>query len=157
MARIASAAFAFAATVALFGASDALAQAASGTLRLAGTVASSCTVAVTDLNQALNLVAGETAKQVGTVVENCNSGTGYTVSVASTGKGTMTSTGTGTVPVSFTLGYDGQSSALASNLVLTRNGAQFAKSVPVTVTIPANAQRIAGSYSDTLTITIAAK
>lgn len=136
---------------------EASAQAASGTIRLGGSVAVNCTVAVTDLGVGLNLVGGESAKQVGTVVENCNSGTGYSITVASAGKGKMTSTGTGTVPVDFTIGYDGQSKDLASDLVLTRAGAQFAKSVPVTVTIPANAQRIAGSYSDTLTVTIAAK
>jgi spore coat protein U-like protein len=143
--------------MALFGSVTAQAQSATGTIRLMGTVAVNCTVAVTDLSPSLNLVGGETAKQVGTVVENCNSGTGYTVSVASAGKGTLTSTGSGTQPVSFTLGYDGQSSSLSSDLTLNRSTAQFGKSVPVTVTIPANAQRIAGSYSDTLTITIAAK
>jgi spore coat protein U-like protein len=132
-------------------------QSSSGTLRLNGTVAPSCTVAVTDLGQSLNLVAGETGKQVGTVVENCNAGGGYTLSVASAGQGSLTSSGAGTAPVAFSLGYDGQSSALTSTLTLSRAGASFARAVPVTVNVPASAQRAAGSYSDTLTITIAAK
>ncbi len=158
MARIASlAAAALAvATVAGFAAS-ANAQAASGTIRLQGSVAVNCTVAVTDLNQSLNLVQGETARQVGTVVENCNSGTGYTISVSSANNGQLTSTGTGTVPIAFTLGYDGQSSNLSSTLELNRSGAQFGKNVPVTVTIPAASDRIAGTYNDTITVTIAAR
>lgn len=158
MARIASLAAALAAAAAIAGAaSGANAQAASGTIRLSGTVAVNCTVAVTDLNQSLNLVAGETSKQVGSVIENCNSGTGYTITVASANTGRLTSTGTGTSPVSFTLGYDGQSSTLATALSLTRSTAQFAKTVPVTVTIPAAANRIAGTYTDTLTVTIDAR
>lgn len=158
MARIASfAAAALAvATVAGF-AATASAQATSGTIRLQGTVALACTVSVTDLNQSLNLVQGETNKQVGSVVETCNSGTGYSITVTSANNGTLTSTGNGTQPIAFTLGYDGQSSNLNSGLQLTRSSAQFDKTVPVTVTVPAASNRIAGTYNDTITVTIAAR
>lgn len=157
MARIASLAAAVTAVAVAGLSATANAQATSGTIRLQGTVPLNCTVTVTDLNQPLNLVQGETLRQVGTVVENCNSGTGYTISIASSNRGTLTSTGTGTQPIAFSVGYDSQSSDMTSGLDLNRNTAQFNRTVPVTVSIPASNTRIAGTYNDTLTITIAAR
>jgi len=138
-------------------AGTAMAAGASGTVQLKGTVALSCTVAVTDLNQTLNLTGGESNKQVGTVVENCNSGTGYNITVSSSNGGTLTAPGNGTQPINYTASYDGQSGSLSGSLVVARQNAQFNKSAALSVTIPANAQAIAGSYSDTVTITIASK
>ncbi|MBP2311040.1 spore coat protein U domain-containing protein [Azospirillum soli] len=141
---------------ALAGAAVAPAIAATtGTVKLSGTVALNCSVAVTDLNQALNLVGGESARQVGTVVENCNSGTGYSISISSANGGLLKNENSGSV--SYRVGYDGQNNNLTGGLSVTRSTAQFAKSVPLTVSLDANGNAIAGNYSDTVTITIAAK
>ena len=134
----------------------ALADSTSGTVALKGTVALVCTVGVTDLNQSLNLTGGESNKSVGSIVENCNSGTGYNISVTSANAGKLKAA-SGTAEISYTVGYDGQSGGLASALTVARSTAQFAKTSALNVTVPANAQAIAGNYSDTVTITIAAK
>ena len=132
----------------------ALADSVSGTIALRGTVPLICTVAVTDLNQSLNLVGGENGRQVGTVVENCNSGTGYTVSLSPSNAGKLKAAN-GQIP--YTVSYDGQAGSLGSQMQVTRATAQFAKTSTLNITVPANAQAIAGDYSDMVTITIAAK
>src|ERR1700760_3345012 len=89
----------------------ALADSVSGTIALRGTVPLICTVGVTDLNQSLSLVASETNKQVGSVIENCNSGTGYTISLSFDNAGKLKA---GNAQIAYTVGYDGQSGSLAS-------------------------------------------
>ncbi|TWB13000.1 spore coat protein U-like protein [Nitrospirillum amazonense] len=126
--------------------------AASGTIQLNSTVAQTCTVSVTDAGAQLNILTGSNVVTVGSVVETCNDGAGYQISVSSANGGTLKSAATGAQPVSYTPIYDGQSSGSSVNVV--RSSAQFNKTATVAVTVPANAQAIAGSYTDTLTITI---
>ena len=151
MRKIILAAAAFAALLS----TPALAQ-SNGAVALKGTVPLVCTVGVTDMNQSLNLTGGESNKSVGSIVENCNSGTGYNITVSSSNAGKLKAA-SGTAEISYTVGYDGQSGGLTSNMTVARSGAQFSKTSALNVTVPANAQAIAGSYSDTVTITIAAK
>ena len=141
---------------ALAGAAAAPATAAtSGTVKLQGTVALNCTVAVTDLNQSLNLVSGESARQVGEVKETCNSGTGYSISISSANGGVLKNENSGSVR--YQVAYDGQANYLTTALAVPRATAQFGKTIPLTVSLDGSANAIAGSYSDTVTITIAAK
>ncbi|TWB32803.1 hypothetical protein [Nitrospirillum viridazoti] len=128
----------------------------SGSIKLSGTVIQSCTVAVTDAGATLNILSGSSNVAVGSVVENCNDGAGYTITVASANNGTLKSSATGAQAVSYTTTYDGTNGS-GSSFAVTRSGAQFNKTSNVSVTVPANAQAIAGSYADTLTITIAGK
>ena len=129
--------------------------ATSGSVKLQGSVALNCSVEVNDLKQALNLVGGESARQVGTVVETCNSGTGYSISISSANGGTLKNENNGSV--SYRVGYDGQNNELTTAMSVPRATAQFGKNVPLTVSLNGSDKAIAGSYSDTLTITIAAK
>jgi spore coat protein U-like protein len=128
---------------------------ADGSVALKGKVNLVCTIGVTDLNQSLNLTGGESNKSVGTMVENCNSGNGYTVSLSSANNGSLKSA-TGNATIAYTASYDGNNVS-GSQTQIVRQGANFSKNTSLTVSIPANAQAIAGDYSDTLTITIAAK
>ncbi|HYE01546.1 MAG TPA: spore coat protein U domain-containing protein [Alphaproteobacteria bacterium] len=134
----------------------ALANNASGQVKLKGTVALTCTVAVQDMNESLDLVNGEANQSVGTVVETCNSGSGYTISLSSSNGGALVSD-TGTAPVAYSVSYDGQGGSLGSALSVSRNGAQFGRQATLAVNVQGNAQALAGNYSDTVTITIAAK
>ncbi|WP_207480619.1 spore coat protein U domain-containing protein [Arenibaculum pallidiluteum] len=143
-----------AAVAALIALSGTALAATSGTIRLNGTVSATCSIAVTDGNQTLNLTGGENDKQVGTVVESCNSGAGYTVTVSSSNGGQLRN---GNATVGYTLRYDTQSGNLNGPLAVSRDQAQFGKTVTVGVSLPANANAVAGSYSDTVTISIAAK
>ena len=136
-------------------ASAAISASASGTLQLRGTVALSCTIAVQDLGQALSLTAGESGKTVGSVTENCNSGSGYKITLASANAGKLKS---GNFTIDYTVSYDNNNAAaLSSQMVVDRATAQFNKKSDVKVTVPASSQYIAGDYADTVTITIAAK
>ncbi|TWB47563.1 spore coat protein U domain-containing protein [Nitrospirillum viridazoti] len=146
------AAAALIAAVSLAAAPAFAAAGASGTIQLNSTVAQTCTVSVTDAGTQLNILTGSNAVTVGSVVETCNDGAGYQISVQSANGGTLKSNATGAQPVSYTPIYDGQSSGSSVNVV--RSSAQFNKTATVAVTVPANAQAIAGSYTDTLTITI---
>ncbi|ASG19730.1 hypothetical protein [Nitrospirillum viridazoti] len=157
MIRIAAAAATVLFSGALFAAAPAFAAAgASGTIQLNSSVAQTCTVAVTDAGATLNILSGSSNVAVGSVVENCNDGAGYTITVASANNGTLKSSATGAQAVSYTTTYDGTNGS-GSSFAVTRSGAQFNKTSNVSVTVPANAQAIAGSYADTLTITIAGK
>lgn len=158
MARTAASALAAAlvAGTALIAATGAQA-AASGTIRLQGSVAVDCAVTVTDNAVALNLTGGESNRAVGQVVETCNSGTGYTISITSANNGSLASAGTGTAPIAYTVGYDGTNGSLNAPLVASRNQAQFGRAATLTVSVPASTQYIAGTYQDTVTVTIAAR
>ncbi|HYE53157.1 MAG TPA: hypothetical protein VEB20_26395, partial [Azospirillaceae bacterium] len=90
-------------------AAPAVAQ-SSGSVVLKGNVPLNCTVSVSDLNQSLNLNGGETDKQVGTVVENCNSGTGYNISLTSSNAGKLKNTRGD--EISYSVKYDGNGGAL---------------------------------------------
>ncbi|WP_044558555.1 spore coat protein U domain-containing protein [Azospirillum sp. B4] len=125
---------------------------ASGSIQLNSTVAQTCTVSVTDAGAQLNILSGSSAVTVGSVVENCNDGAGYQISVSSANGGNLKSSATGAQPISYTPIYDGQSAGSSVNVV--RSAAAFNKTATVAVTVPANAQAIAGAYTDTLTITI---
>jgi spore coat protein U-like protein len=135
-------------------AAPALAQSANGSIQLRGNVALSCTIAVTDLSQSLSLKAGETSKSVGTVSETCNSSNGYKITLASSNSGKLKS---GNNEISYQVAYDTSSGSLTSQMVVDRASAQFGKSSALKVTIPASDQYIAGDYTDTITVTIAAK
>ncbi|HYC02928.1 MAG TPA: hypothetical protein VED40_06525 [Azospirillaceae bacterium] len=135
--------------------SGAAAAQSTGSIILKGNVPLNCTVAVTDLNQSLNLNGGENDKQVGSIVENCNSGTGYNISVSSTNAGRLkNSLGN---EIGYQVKYDGNGGTLTSALQVTRTGAQFGKTSPLAVSLQGSPQYIAGNYADTVTITITAK
>lgn len=145
---------ALAATVATLAAAPALAQNANGSIQLRGNVALSCTISVQDLGQALSLKNGENQKTVGNVTENCNSGTGYKITLASANSGKLKS---GNFTIDYQVNYDNQGGALTSQMVVDRANAQFNKRADLKVTVPASDQYIAGDYADTITVTIAAK
>lgn len=141
-----------AAAALLFGA--AAEASTSGTIQLKGSVAKTCTISVSDVNATLDIVGGENSRSVGTVVENCNSGSGYDITITSANSGALRA---GNATVNYSVVYDNQTQTLGSPWTVNRNSAQFGKQVTVGVTIPARPNAVAGSYTDTLTIQIAAK
>ncbi|WP_348770845.1 spore coat protein U domain-containing protein [Niveispirillum sp. SYP-B3756] len=147
-------AFALTVVTAAAFAAPALAQNANGTIQLRGNVALSCTIAVTDLSQSLSLKTGENAKTVGNVTETCNSGNGYKITLASTNAGKLKS---GNNEIAYQVNYDNQAGALTTQMIVDRASAQFNKKSDLKVTVPASTTYIAGDYSDSITVTIAAK
>lgn len=129
-------------------------------LDLVGLVPSNCTIAVSATAKAssLDLKGGETDVVVGTVTENCSSNKGYTVSVTSQNGGQLRSGGASAPFVNYSARYDDATGSLAaSGLDTKRNQAAFNRQRSLLVSLPANPQAIAGSYSDSVTFVIAAK
>ncbi len=140
----------------------AFAQAASGTINIGGTVATACTVTVNTAAAAATLpltTAGSQTVTVGSVVESCNTPNGYTISL--TARSTLASSTTGaSSAISYTASYNGGSSnALSgSGQGFTRNAPSFSTTaLPLAVTFTGNPNLVAATYSDTITVTIAAR
>lgn len=135
------------------------ASSASGQIQLSGSVANICTLAVTATAKATNLdiLGGETNAVVGTISEDCNSGNGYTVSLTSTNSGKLTSSANGSTPTTYTAAYDNGTGSIATKITADRNSHQFGRQGQVQVSFAGNSQAVAGSYTDTLNIVIAAK
>jgi hypothetical protein len=132
-----------------------------GSITLQGSVAATTSITVTAQAgyNSLNLHATQSNLLVATVNEQNNTAAGYTVTLASNNSGKLKNGALG--EVTYTARYNGSSVSLSSSPVtITTQGAQSAvvdlnKNLDVSYTgIPA-AQLMAGTYSDTLTFTIA--
>ncbi|MGF1454957.1 MAG: spore coat protein U domain-containing protein [Alphaproteobacteria bacterium] len=145
------------ATAALFGAaSTAEAARTTGKVELKGSVATVCEVTVTDLKADLNLTRGEKGKKVASVEEHCNDHDGYTITFDSSNNGSLKSKDNDRI--AYTVNYDNQSrKSLNNDLTLRRNSAQFRKNHDLFINIDASNTRVAGDYSDSITVEIRAK
>lgn len=130
----------------------------SDTLKINGTVAAVCTVSVEDMNQSLNLVSGANKTVVGKITETCNAASGYTIRIASANAGKLVNAANGNAKVDYTVDYDSRQNAqLNSELVQNYGNTQAYGTVKdLKVSVPGNANRVAGAYADTITVTIAA-
>ncbi len=127
-----------------------------GSIGISGRVDPNCYVVVTDQNRTLNLVGGTTNLTVARIGERCNSSRGYTVTFNSLNGGAVVNANGSRI--AYTMRYDGQTRSLTSSHVRTRNGPQnTVRTRDFQVTVPANAQALAGTYTDTITVTIAAR
>ncbi len=127
-----------------------------GTIRLQGTVQDVCQVSVTDAGVNLDLEAGERAREVATINETCNDYDGYTISFASSNKGKLKSNDG--VTIDYTIDYDKSRNArLNRTLNVQRSKAQFRQTYPLKVSLDSSNSRIAGTYTDTVTVTVRAK
>ena len=138
--------------------------ASSGTLQLSGTVAAVNDLVVTanaSNNTSLNILSGETAKNVASVAETSNNGSGYTISLSSVNGGQLKHATNATKKTNYTVSYGGGSYNQPSTTPTTVKsvsslGALTTNTSQVLVTVTALAGAPAGTYSDTLTLTIAA-
>jgi hypothetical protein len=134
---------------------------ASAKLDLQGSVAMNCTIAVAPTAKAtsLDIKGGEVGTTVGTVTEDCNSVTGYNVTLTSQNLGQLrTNANDATAPLAaYTVAYSDATGSISSALQASRNQAMFSYVNNLVVNIPANAQAVAGNYADSVTLQIAAK
>lgn len=136
--------------------SAAVAAGASGTVELIGTVPVRCEVTIRNLDGALDLVAGETAKPVAEIVETCNEPAGYTIGFASGNAGDLVSQDG--IRVDYRIDYDTAANVdLAVDLTLDRGEARFDFARPLRVSVDPAGGRLAGTYSDIITVTVAAR
>ncbi|QJE73510.1 hypothetical protein HHL28_10775 [Aerophototrophica crusticola] len=144
--------------VALAGLMSAGQVAAQGTVRLAGSVNPNCNLQVQDLGATLNITGGSTLVRVGSIREYCNDKDGLTLTFTSSNGGALV--GESGFRAGYSISYAGTSNwqALSVPYVVTRNNKQTNEPWrDLYVSLPANAQAHAGSYRDTVTVTIAAR
>ncbi|WP_207762328.1 spore coat protein U domain-containing protein [Niveispirillum lacus] len=123
-----------------------------------GTVETNCTVQVSQTStNSIDLVRGTSRLNVARVREHCNLGNGFKISITSANAGSLMDAAGNKVP--YTISYDNSGvRSLAAGVVLTRTSpALVVTTKNFTVTVPAKADAIAGSYADTITISIAAR
>jgi hypothetical protein len=138
--------------------------ASSGTLVLSGTVplVNDLVVAANGTNNtSLNISGGESARLVASVAETSNNATGYTITLASANGGQLTNTADATKKTSYQVSYNGggyaqPSAAAATVKSVSSLGAQTTNTSAVRVNVTAYPGAPAGTYSDTLTLTIVA-
>jgi spore coat protein U-like protein len=146
-------------TAALFVATQAQAGSdTSDTLKINGTVSSVCTVSIEDMSQTLNLVQGANKTVVGKITETCNAASGYTIRIASANAGKLVNAANGNAKVDYTVDYDNRQNAQLNSELVQNYGNQQAYGAvkELKVSVSGNANRVAGAYADTLTVTIAA-
>lgn len=149
-------------TTALF--AQATLAASSGTLLLRGTVGVVNDIVVTPEgtdNVNLNILAGETNKLVGSATEKSNNLLGYKIMISSPTAGQLRHTVDATKQTAYTISYNG-AAAVAPTVagVQVKNVASLSGLTTATSTIRANvtayATAPAGTYEDTLTVSIVA-
>lgn len=138
--------------------------ASSGTLTLRGTVAAVNDVVVTPNgdNLLLNITAGETGKLVASVAETSNNLAGYKIFISSPTGGELRNTSDATKKTTYQIKYNGSATAVTPTVsgaqvknVASLTGLTTANS-NVNVVVAAFATAPAGTYEDTLTVSIQA-
>jgi hypothetical protein len=144
-----------------------LANAAStGSILLSGTVSAQNDIVITangSNNTSLNITAGEVAKNIASVDETSNNATGYKIYMYSNNAGELRHSIDPSKLTTYTISYDGGSYVAPPAIgspVQVKNVSSLAAlttdTSQVLITVAANATAIAGTYSDTLTLSIVA-
>lgn len=137
--------------------------ATTGSLSLSGAVTEGISIVVDSSNgnaAALDLSTSQSTLNIATITENSNSSTGYTISAKSTNAGKLKhSSLSDNVP--YTIKYAGGAAVTlttSDQVVKTQStgGVYTGVSSPVTIQYTGSSGISAGTYSDTITFTIAA-
>ncbi len=138
--------------------------ATSGTLIIQGTVADQYALVITPnaaTYQSLNIVAGSTATNVASVAETANNLNGYKIKLSSANGGELRHTSDATKKTTYTLSYNGATAITPSTTAtvvktVTTLAGLTTNTSAVAVNVAAYASAPAGTYQDTLTISIEA-
>jgi len=131
----------------------------SGQLRIVGEVPAVCTVSVAERGATLDLARGVERVPVATVEERCNTAAGYSVTLSTQNGGQLrTDNGAagGAAGVPYTITYDGATQA-GGSMVANRPASPQPQSRELSVSAAAPDKLQAGTYQDTITVTIAGK
>lgn len=148
----------FLAVVTLLGGTLSAQAAANGSVALKGAMETICFVQINQTyTNSIDLVKGTSNLTVAKVGEKCNLGNGFKVSIISANGGSLTDASGNKVP--YTINYDNSGTkSLSAAVVLTRTSAKRTVSTKnFNVTVPAKLEAVAGSYADTITVSIAAR
>lgn len=139
------------------GSAHAASSSSSGQIKLTGSMPLICGVSVDTKNTTIDIQNGANKQVVAEITETCNDYQGYTISFTSANNGAMVQSDGGQ-SVDYTVNYDTASNASLKNaLQLDRSTAAYGDKHDLAVTMPASNDRAAGTYSDTVTVQIAAR
>ena len=133
-----------------------------GSITISGVVPGATAIVVTPVNgyNTLDLTASPVDKVVANVQEMNNTTLGYKVSLTSSNSGQLSNGKIGSLP--YTAKYNSTAVTLSSTPVVVTNAGpsnvlvNVTKAFSISYTGASSAQMMAGTYSDTLTFTIAA-
>jgi hypothetical protein len=138
--------------------------ATTGNITVSGSVAQLLSIIVIGVSpySALDLSSSQADLTVANIQERSNSRTGYTVTVSSANSGQLVNAYSGSTPVGFTAKYgSGSSFSLATPSTITDQATpgvyNVIKAFKISYTGAAPETMLEGTYTDTLTFTIAAK
>jgi len=130
-----------------------------GTITIDGSVPSNCQLVVRESGegQRLDILGGVNSLTIGSVGRMCNVGAGYRVTLSSANRGALVNERGDRVTYDIAW-YELGRRTLANDATITVNRADPAvQTRSFRVWVPATPQAIAGNYSDTITLTIAAR
>lgn len=134
--------------------------ATTGTLILQGIVGTTYSISVASQTGAmtLDILNGESAKLVGVATETSNNGAGYKVTMSSANNGELKNSTLD--QVQYKVSYNGGTAVTPSSTAAVVKTSSVPQAAGVTsniaVTFTGKPTAVAGTYSDTLTLTIAA-
>ena len=138
-------------------AGSAMADASSGDIKLNGTMGAICVVDVDAKNTDIDMKDGAKKQVVAEIKETCNDHEGYTITFTSANEGVILHRDSGQ-SVPYTVSYDSSEAAsLAKPLDIVRAKEGYGVEHNLVVDMSGSANRVAGSYGDTITVQIAAK
>ncbi len=129
-------------------------------LTLRGTVAQNCSVSFDTASYTVDLVNGEADSTVATVTEICNDADGYSISLSSANSGVLQNDDNAGDQKAYTISYgsgiSGQS--LSKSRSVSYSSYTAGNAVPLRMDLSAHGAGVlaAGTWSDTVTISIAA-
>ena len=126
-----------------------------GRLDLSGTVLATCDVTIDRSDVQFNPRAGVSSLRVASVTERCNSVGGYQVTISSANSGVLRGTEGSTA--GYTMAYGDVVSKASSPVVVNRAVDAAGRSRDLMITMPAQPGLRAGTYQDTLVLTVAGK
>lgn len=141
------------------GSVSAQAVANNGSITLTGAMETVCYLEIDQTyTDSIDLLKGTTGSfAIATVSEKCNMGNGFTVTVQSANGGSLVDASGNKVP--YTVRYDNSGDqSLQTPVTLTRNNHRASGTTRnFNVKVPAKPDAVAGSYADTITVSIAAR
>ncbi|WP_207476691.1 hypothetical protein [Arenibaculum pallidiluteum] len=127
----------------------------SAVIQLRGIVPQDCSVSVQDRGVVFELGAAAQSRSVAAIEERCNAPAGYTVTLSSRNGGELRPEGGAGAGLPYVMTYDDATPAGAGRVVAARPPGTETKDLYVE-TRPADGLR-AGSYDDTIVVTVEAK
>jgi spore coat protein U-like protein len=128
-----------------------------GRIEIGGTVPANCELTIERSAAAFNPRTGVADLRIASITETCNAAGGYQVTIASTNSGVLRGVDTAESTGGYTLAYGETVARPNVPLVVNRPVEATGRSRDLRISLPAQPNLRAGTYADTLLLTVAGK